>query len=295
MRTLSISATIVTFYFSSIVSGKLCTTKTYTLLDTVSNDHIICPQLGHPEHWTECCGTESSRRCCPGDNRLFDAERKLRSQRDYFGDDDDLDLDDLFDEDFSESRIEGGRHLLSAEQQLPTPQARIGTSSSIGKFVGIIISVVVFIFIVTLVCCCCIPCCFCAKKRSLRSAGVVHSQAAGSGVQDNYSSPGQYPTQQHGPGQYPLQHQAPPPAQSQPYSDLPPPYPGLPAQGYPQQMQGNSGYTPQMTENPGYPPQMTGNPGYPPVMTGNPGYPPQMTGGYPQSNEKQPAFNPNMQ
>ena len=130
-----------------------------------------------------------------------------------------------------------------------------------------------------------------------------------SGVQTNYSSPGQYPTQQHGPGQYPMQHQvshdqktrivtrtprmyfqAPPPAQPQPYSDLPPPYPGPPAQGY----------QPQMTENPGYPPQMTGNPGYPPQMTGNPGYPLQMTGGYPpapgyESNEKQPAFNPNMQ
>ena len=110
-------------------------------------------------------------------------------------------------------------------------------------------------------------------------------------VQPNYSSPGQYPTQQHGPGQYPMQHQvshgqwnrivrkthpmyfqAPTPAQPQPYSDLPPPYPGPPAQGYP----------PQMTGNPGYPPQMTG--GYPPA----PGY-------EVQSSEKQPAFNPNMQ
>ena len=46
---------------NSDVSGKLCPTKTYSLLDTVSTDHIICPRPGEPSHYTECCGTVSSR------------------------------------------------------------------------------------------------------------------------------------------------------------------------------------------------------------------------------------------
>ena len=121
-----------------------------------------------------------------------------------------------------------------------------------------------------------------------------------SGVQTSYSSPGQYPTQQHGPGQYPLQQQVrlhhqkdieawlfypfllqvPSPAQMPPYSDLPPPYPGPPVQ----------------MSGPGYPPQMmSGGPGYPQMMSGGqaPGYAVQST--VPEYAEKQPAFNPNMQ
>ena len=108
-------------------------------------------------------------------------------------------------------------------------------------------------------------------------------------------SPSQYPTQHHAPAQYPL-HQVlllssssttnfnsqVPPAQPQPYSDLPPPYPGPPAQGYPPVMSGAPGYPPQVSE--GYPPVQ----GYPPA----PGYGAQ---NMPEYQEKQPAFNPNMQ
>lgn len=308
MQTLSVSTTLVLLHFSSFASGKFCTTKTYSLLDTVDNDLVLCPQPGEPAHWRDCCGTASSRRCC-ADSRLFEddddrdplwntlhkeydlddifdedaAESRIERGRHLLSDYN-YDLDDI--EDATESRIEGGRHLLSAQKLRPTPQARIGRTS-IGKFVGIIISIVVFTFIVILLCCCCIPCCFCAKKRSLNSGGVVHSQGPGSGqpqsgVQTSYSSPSQYPTQQHGPGQYPQQQQVPSPAQPpQPYSDLPPPYPGPPVQGYPPQMSAASGYPPQMSATPGYPPQMSG--GYPPAP------------GYAEYAEKQPAFNPNMQ
>ena len=106
-----------------IFPGKLCPTKTYSLLDTISNDHIICPQPEDPEHWTECCGTESSRwewgqgpewliqsdwfwccrRCFPHNSRLFDEDQGERNRRDFFGDDDD---DDVFDLDVDDA-VEG--------------------------------------------------------------------------------------------------------------------------------------------------------------------------------------------
>jgi len=266
MKVFSVSTTLVICYLSFSVSGKLCPTKTYSLLDTVSNDHIICPRPGEPSHYTECCGTVSSRRCCPGNNRLHDEDEKMRAGRqDFFGGGDD-DFFDAFDVD-------------------PIHRAFDDEADRVGKFVAIIIGVVVFIFVVTLLCCCCIPCCFCAKRRNLNRGGVVHSQATGpaqpqSGVQTSYSSPGQYPTQQNGPGQYPLQQQVPSPAQMPPYSDLPPPYPGPPVQ----------------MSGPGYPPQMmSGGPGYPQMMSGGqaPGYAVQST--VPEYAEKQPAFNPNMQ
>jgi len=291
MQVFSVSTTLIICYLFFSVSGKLCPTKTYSLLDTVSNDHIICPRPGEPSHYTECCGTVSSRRCCPGNNRLFDEDRKKRvGRQDFYGGGND-DLFDVFDEDsrhraFDDEAemIEGGRHLLSAERLRPTAQARIGRSSSVGKFVAIIIGVVVFIFVGTLLCCCCIPCCFCAKKRNLNRGGIVHSQATGpappqSGVQTSYSGPSQYPTQQHGPGQYPLQQQVPSPAQMPPYSDLPPPYPGPPVH----------------MSGPGYPPQMMSEgPGYPQMSGGQaPGYGVQST--VPEYAEKQPVFNPNMQ
>ena len=233
MQVSSIITTIVICHFYSSVSGKLCPTKTHSLLDTASNDHITCPQLGEPSHYTGCCPRGSSRLCCPGN---------IQAALDLG-----LDVDDILNGDAAEN---------------------------IGRFVGIIISMVVFIFVATLLCCCCIPCCFCAKKRNLNRGGIVHSQAPGpvlpqSGVQTNYSSPSQYPTQQQGPCQYPPQHhQVPSPAQMQPYSDLPPPYPG--------------------------PPVPIPGPGYPQMSTGQaPGYGDQGT--VPDYMEKQPAFNPNMQ
>jgi len=255
MQTLSASATLVICYFSFSVSGKLCPTKTYSLLDTVSNDHIICPQPGEPAHWTECCGTVSSRRCCPGNNRLHDENGKVKRDYDNYYEDYDLDdLDEIFDSDVAEN---------------------------IGQFVAIIITVVVIIFVVTLLCCCCVPCCLCAKRRNLNRGGVVHSRPGTVPQQTAVTSPSQYPTQQHGPSQYPMQQQVPTPAQPQPYSDLPPPYPGPPVQGYPPQMPAGPGYSAQMPAGPGYPPQMSG--GHPPAP------------GYSEYTEKQPAFNPNMQ
>lgn len=258
MQPLSVSlAIVICSLTSSTVSGKLCPTKTYSLLDTISNDHIICPQPEDPEHWTECCGTESSRRCCPHNSRLFDEGQGERNRRDFFGDDD----DDVFDLDVDDA-VEG-----------------------IGKFIAIIITIIIFIFVVVLLCCCCLPCCLCAKMRTKNRAGVIHSgppAPAGAELQTGAPgvSPSQYPTQHHAPAQYPL-HQV-PPAQPQPYSDLPPPYPGPPAQGYPPVMSGAPGYPPQVSE--GYPPVQ----GYPPA----PGYGAQ---NMPEYQEKQPAFNPNMQ
>ena len=220
MQVSSIITTIVICHFYSSVSCKLCPTRTHSLLDTASNDHITCPQLGEPSHYTGCCPRGSSRLCCPGN---------IQAALDLG-----LDVDDILNGDAAEN---------------------------ISKFVGIIISLVVFIFVVTLLCCCCIPCCYCAKKRNLNREGVVHSQAPGavllqSGVQQ-------------GPGQYPQHQQVPTPAEMQPYSDLPPPYPGPPV-------------------------QMSG-PGYPQMMSAGqaPGYGDQST--VPDYMEKQPAFNPNMQ
>ena len=137
-----------------------------------------------------------------------------------------------------------------------------GIISSIMKFVGIIIGIIIFLVVVTLLCCCCLPCCLCARRNK---RGVIHGQPVINQQEPHQQGQQGYPLQQGQQG-YPLQPGypaqqpggLPPHVGYQPphhYSDLPPPYPGPPIQEQ----------------------------GYPPVMVA-----PE------DAQVKQPAFNPNM-
>jgi len=256
----------------SLTGAELCQTKRYLLLDSQDIDYKSCPGPGDPAHFTQCCPgpSWSDRECCP--------EKQYRQSAWYSNDDDDDDDEDMiydfFNDDDAENRLINGRRRVEREasyskdsyESLPTPQSRLG-GKSIVKFVGVIIGVLMFIVVVTLVCCCCLPCCLCAKRRTNR--GVVHGSAESAGQQGYHLQQG-YPVQQTGVSPGPTGYNPPPQQQQQQqqYSDLPPPYPGLPVQGYGQAAPPVQGY----------------GPGYPPVMP-TPEY---------SSVSKQPPFNPNM-
>jgi len=225
---------VLTVSWFSWTDGVLCPTKDYSLLDRESNDHMSCPGPNDPPNWTECCGPSWMRRCCPFeiDQETIKIREEARRKSRFFDDDD----DDYWDHDTDEL-FEG-----------------------VAKFIGIAVGLTAFFIVCTILCCCCAPCCFFAKRRRV-TRGVIHNppQAATTGN-------GPYPVQMTQTNtNYPPQPSQPP----QPYSDLPPPYPGPPA----------GGWSAPAYDQGGYPPA-------PGVQA------PMMTTEYTQ---KQPAFNPNMQ
>merc|ERR1712098_555415 len=112
---------------------------------------LSCPQVGDPLHYTECCGDQRYRRCCPplgGDNMLMKGLEEIPEPQ----------------------KLKKKKSFLKNAKNVKKMASVKKGFKNLPKILGVLggLFLLIVVVVVTIICCYCLPCCFWAKRRKAK-------------------------------------------------------------------------------------------------------------------------------